>query len=175
VISENPAPAASELPRAIDARNAFIMDNLLQEVARSGTAAKAQATLKRPDLHGKTGTTNDSVDAWFAGYQPTLTAVTWIGYDKPRNLGSRETGGGLSLPVWINFMEQALKGVPVMESTVPPGVVNVGGEWFYEEFARNAGVAKVGQESQSSAPSTLAPQAPPPPEERGRILDLFRN
>ena len=175
VISENPAPAASELPRAIDARNAFIMDNLLQEVARSGTAARAQATLKRPDLHGKTGTTNDSVDAWFAGYQPTLTAVTWIGYDKPRNLGSRETGGGLSLPVWINFMEQALKGVPVMESTVPPGVVNVGGEWFYEEFARNAGVAKVGQENQSSAPSTLAPQAPPPPEERGRILDLFRN
>ena len=175
VISENPAPAASELPRAIDARNAFIMDNLLQEVARSGTAARAQATLKRPDLHGKTGTTNDSVDAWFAGYQPTLTAVTWIGYDKPRNLGSRETGGGLSLPVWINFMEQALKGVPVMETTVPPGVVNVGGEWFYEEFARNAGVAKVGQENQSSAPSTLAPQAPPPPEERGRILDLFRN
>ncbi|WP_026437116.1 penicillin-binding protein 1A [Acidovorax sp. JHL-9] len=175
VISENPAPAASELPRAIEARNAFIMDNLLQEVARSGTAARAQATLKRPDLHGKTGTTNDSVDAWFAGYQPTLTAVTWIGYDKPRNLGSRETGGGLSLPVWINFMEQALKGVPVMEATVPPGVVNVGGEWFYEEFARNAGVANVGLASQPSASSTVAPQAPPPPEERGRILDLFRN
>ena len=175
VISENPPPDISDLPRAIDARNAFVMNNLLQEVTRSGTAARAQATLKRTDLHGKTGTTNDSVDAWFAGYQPTLAAVTWIGYDKPRNLGSRETGGGLSLPVWINFMERALKGVPVMEPTVPPGVVNVGGEWFYEEFARNAGVANVGLENQPTPSSTVAPQAPPPPEERGRILDLFRN
>lgn len=175
VISENPPPDISDLPRAIDARNAFVMNNLLQEVTRSGTAARAQATLKRTDLHGKTGTTNDSVDAWFAGYQLTLAAVTWIGYDKPRNLGSRETGGGLSLPVWINFMERALKGVPVMEPTVPPGVVNVGGEWFYEEFARNAGVANVGLENQPSPSSTVAPQAPPPPEERGRILDLFRN
>ena len=175
VISENPPPDISDLPRAIDARNAFVMNNLLQEVTRSGTAARAQATLKRTDLHGKTGTTNDSVDAWFAGYQPTLAAVTWIGYDKPRNLGSRETGGGLSLPVWINFMERALKGVPVMEATVPPGVVNVGGEWFYEEFARNAGVANVGLENQPTPSSTVAPQAPPPPEERGRILDLFRN
>ena len=175
VISENPPPAVSDLPRAIDARNAFVMNNLLQEVTRSGTAARAQATLKRTDLHGKTGTTNDSVDAWFAGYQPTLAAVTWIGYDKPRNLGSRETGGGLSLPVWINFMERALKGVPVMEATVPPGVVNVGGEWFYEEYSRNAGVANVGLENRPTPSSTVAPQAPPPPEERGRILDLFRN
>ena len=175
VISENPPPDISDLPRAIDARNAFVMNNLLQEVTRSGTAARAQATLKRTDLHGMTGTTNDSVDAWFAGYQPTLAAVTWIGYDKPRNLGSRETGGGLSLPVWINFMERALKGVPVMEATVPPGVVNVGGEWFYEEYSRNAGVANVGLENRPTPSSTVAPQAPPPPEERGRILDLFRN
>ena len=175
VISENPPPDISDLPRAIDARNAFVMNNLLQEVTRSGTAARAQATLKRTDLHGKTGTTNDSVDAWFAGYQPTLAAVTWIGYDKPRNLGSRETGGGLSLPVWIDFMERALKGVPVMEATVPPGVVNVGGEWFYEEYSRNAGVANVGLENRPTPSSTVAPQAPPPPEERGRILDLFRN
>jgi penicillin-binding protein 1A len=175
VISENPPPVASDLPRAIDARNAFIMDNLLQEVTRSGTAARAQATLKRPDLHGKTGTTNDSVDAWFAGYQPTLTAVTWIGYDKPRNLGSRETGGGLSLPVWINFMDRALRGVPVMETTVPPGVVNVGGEWFYEEYARNAGVASVGLADRSGASAAVAPQEPPPTEERSRILELFHN
>ncbi len=175
VISENPPPDISDLPRAIDARNAFVMNNLLQEVTRSGTAARAQATLKRTDLHGKTGTTNDSVDAWFAGYQPTLAAVTWIGYDKPRNLGSRETGGGLSLPAWIDFMERALKGVPVMEATVPPGVVNVGGEWFYEEYSRNAGVANVGLENRPTPSSTVAPQAPPPPEERGRILDLFRN
>ncbi|CAN7241535.1 penicillin-binding protein 1A [Acidovorax sp. LjRoot129] len=176
VISETTPPATSEQPRAITARNAFVMNSLLQEVTRSGTAARAQATLKRPDLYGKTGTTNDSVDAWFAGYQPTVAAVTWIGYDTPRNLGSRETGGGLSLPVWISFMERALKGVPVMEPTVPPGVVNVGGEWFYEEYARNAGVASVGLEDRSTgAAAAAAPHTPPPTEERNRILDLFRN
>ena len=174
VISEITPPALSEQPRAIDARNTFVMSSLLQEVTRTGTAARAQATLKRPDLYGKTGTTNDSVDAWFAGFQPTIAAVTWIGYDTPRNLGSRETGGGLSLPVWISFMERALKGVPVMEPTVPPGVVNVGGEWFYEEYARNAGVSSVGVEDRSASPA-VAPQAPPPSEERSRILDLFRN
>ena len=176
VISETTPPVTSEQPRAIAARNAFVMNSLLQEVTRSGTAARAQATLKRPDLYGKTGTTNDSVDAWFAGYQPTVAAVTWIGYDTPRNLGSRETGGGLSLPVWISFMERALKGVPVMEPTVPPGVVNVGGEWFYEEYARNAGVASVGLEDRSAgAAAAAAPHTPPPSEERNRILDLFRN
>src|SRR5256885_7059015 len=95
ILSEFPPPPVQELPQAIDARNAFIMDSLLQDVARVGTAARAQSTLKRPDLYGKTGTTNDSVDAWFAGFQPTLAAVSWIGYDTPRNLGSRETGGGL--------------------------------------------------------------------------------
>lgn len=175
VISETAAPVPSEQPRAIDARNAFVMNSLLQEVTRSGTAARAQATLKRPDLYGKTGTTNDSVDAWFAGYQPTIAAVTWIGYDTPRNLGSRETGGGLSLPVWISFMERALKGVPVMEPTVPAGVVNVGGEWFYEEYARNSGVPSVGLDAPRPAASATVPQAPPPAEERNRILDLFRN
>ncbi|KRB35402.1 penicillin-binding protein 1A [Acidovorax sp. Root70] len=174
VISEMTPPALNEQPRAIDARNAFVMSSLLQEVTRTGTAARAQATLKRPDLYGKTGTTNDSVDAWFAGFQPTIAAVTWIGYDTPRNLGSRETGGGLSLPVWISFMERALKGVPVMEPTVPPGVINVGGEWFYEEYARNAGVSSVGVEDRSAS-SAVAPKAPPPSEERSRILDLFRN
>ena len=175
VISETVVPAPSEQPRAIDARNAFVMNSLLQEVTRSGTAARAQATLKRPDLYGKTGTTNDSVDAWFAGYQPTIAAVTWIGYDTPRNLGSRETGGGLSLPVWINFMDRALKGVPIAEPTVPAGVVNVGGEWFYEEYARNSGIPSVGLDAPRSASSATVPQAPPPAEERNRILDLFRN
>ena len=176
-LSEFTPPPLTEQPRAIDARNAFIMDSLLQEVTRAGTAARAQATLKRPDLYGKTGTTNDSVDAWFAGFQPTLTAVTWIGYDQPRNLGSRETGGGLSLPIWINFMEKALKGVPVAETAVPPGVVNVGGEWFYEEYARNAGVANLGLGDSGAATGGSAPGqvTTPAPEERNRILDLFRN
>ncbi len=177
VLSETEPPVLTEQQRAIDARNAFVMDSLLQEVTRSGTAARAQATLKRPDLYGKTGTTNDSVDAWFAGFQPSVAAVTWIGYDTPRNLGSRETGGGLSLPVWISFMERALKGVPVMEPTVPAGVVNVGGEWFYEEFSRGSGggVSSLGMESRSEAVTDTAQPEGPAPEERRRILDLFRN
>ena len=177
ILSEFQPPALADNPRAIDARNAFIMDSLLQEVTRSGTAARAQSTLKRPDLYGKTGTTNDAVDAWFAGFQPTVAAVTWIGYDTPRNLGSRETGGGLSLPIWISFMERALKGVPVAEPTVPPGVVNVSGEWFYEEYARNAGVSSVGMEDHpaTAAVPGVAPAPPPPSEERSKILDLFRN
>jgi penicillin-binding protein 1A len=164
--------------RAIDARNAFLMTNLLQEVTRSGTAAKARVELKRDDIFGKTGTTNDSMDAWFAGYHLTLAAVTWIGYDTPRKLGDRETGGGLSLPVWIKFMEHALKGVATAEPSVPEGVVNVGGEWYYEEFARGAGVTSLGLEDPGTPPVAGAPgTAPPlpPADERRRILDLFRN
>lgn len=176
VISETPVPALNEENRVIDARNAFVMNSLLQEVTRAGTAARAQATLKRPDIAGKTGTTNDSVDAWFAGYQPTIAAVTWIGYDTPRNLGSRETGGGLSLPVWINFMERALKDVPVSEPKVPPGLVNVGGEWIYEEYARS-GISSIGLEEKGALPGAAAASATQPPvsEERNRILELFRN
>ena len=175
VISETTPPTLDETNRAIDARNAFVMNSLLQEVTRSGTAARAQATLKRTDLAGKTGTTNDSVDAWFAGYQPTMAAVTWIGYDTPRNLGSRETGGGLSLPVWISFMDRALKGVPVTEPKVPAGVVNVGGDWFYEEYARS-GVPSLGLEDKRSSTTPLAaPPQQPAAEERNRILELFKN
>ncbi len=168
-------PVQDETMRAIDARNAFLMSSLLQEVTRSGTAARAQATLKRPDLYGKTGTTNDSMDAWFAGYQPTLMAVTWIGYDTPRKLGDRETGGGLSLPVWISFMEQALKGVPVSEPAVPEGVVNVGGEWFYDEYAKAGGVSSLGHDDKAAPTAPEAAQALPAADEKKRILDLFKN
>ncbi|MDH0380919.1 penicillin-binding protein 1A [Comamonas aquatica] len=173
VLSAYTPKPLEEQPQAIDARNAFIMNSMLQTVAKSGTAARAQATLKRPDIYGKTGTTNDAVDAWFAGFQPTLTAITWIGYDTPRNLGSRETGGGLSLPIWISFMQHALKDVPVATYPVPPGVVNMGGEWFYEEYAGGAGVTALGMN-----PGYFNPDQPteaPPQEERSRILDLFRN
>ena len=163
-----------ESNRAIDARNAFIMNTMLQEVARSGTAARAQATLKRPDLFGKTGTTNDSIDAWFAGYQPTLAAVVWMGYDTPRNLGARETGGGLSLPIWINFMQSALKDVPVAQLTPPEGVTNVGNEWYYQENANGGGISNLeGAGITPSGEGSGEPSAPS--EERNRILDLFKN
>ncbi len=175
-------PLLNEASRAIPQRNAFIMDTLLQSITRAGTAAKAQAMLKRPDLYGKTGTTNDSLDAWFAGFQPTMTAISWIGYDTPRNLGDRETGGGLSLPIWINYMETALKGVPVTDlSTTPPsGIVSVGGEWYYDDYAPGRGVSSLGVEAAAPVAPAEALSGPPisapaPPEERNRILDLFRN
>ena len=173
LLVETKPPVLDESLRAIDARNAFMMESLLQTVTRSGTAASAQATLKRPDLYGKTGTTNDSMDAWFAGFQPTLTAVTWIGYDTPHKLGDRETGGGLSLPVWIRFMEHALKNVPVMEPDAPEGVIYSGGEWYYDEFVKNAGISSLGLNDKGGITSGVL--ALPPAEEKKRILDLFRN
>ena len=172
VLLEASSPPRTESDTAIEPRNAFMMSSLLQEVTRSGTAARAQATLKRPDIYGKTGTTNDSMDAWFAGYQPTLTAVTWIGYDTPRKLGDKETGGGLSLPVWISFMETALKNVPVMEPEPPEGVVHINNEWYYEEFAKGSGIGAVGGEKSGTAP---APRSATSAEEQRSILDLFRN
>lgn len=179
VLLETKPPILDESARAIDARNAFIMDSLLQEVARSGTAARAQATLKRPDLFGKTGTTNDSIDTWFVGFQPTLTAAVWLGYDTPKKLGDRETGGGLSLPIWINFMEYALKGVPVTEYPPPEGVVNLNNEWYYNEYAKGAGVSAVGTQDPTAAASPDqsggAIQVLPPSDEKKRILDLFKN
>jgi penicillin-binding protein 1A len=165
-VLNEPTPAPlDESMRVLDARNAFVMTSLLQEVTRSGTAARAQGTLKRPDVYGKTGTTNDSNDAWFAGWQKEVVGVVWMGYDQPRKLGDRETGGGLSLPVWIDYMGYALKGVPVAETTAPAGVVNVGGEWYYDEYAHGSGVSSLGMEE--------VPAVPPNEEERKSILDLF--
>jgi penicillin-binding protein 1A len=158
----------SEAMRTIDARNAFVMTSLLQSVTHVGTAAPAGKALNRPDIYGKTGTTNDSLDAWFAGWQQGTVAVVWIGYDNPRKLGDRETGGGLALPVWIDYMKTVLKGVPNQEPTAPEGLVNLNGEWYYEEFARGTGVTSLGLEDK--------PQPPPVSneDERKSILDLFR-
>ena len=174
MLAQYQPPPLSEQTRVIDERNAFVMNSMLQTVARSGTAARAQATLKRPDLYGKTGTTNDAMDAWFAGFQPGLTAVTWIGYDTPRNLGSRETGGGLSLPIWIQFMQQALKEVPVASYSVPSGLVNADGEWFYQEnISGGSSVRSLGMDADWSGAEQ--PTSAPDEQERSSILDLFRN
>ena len=166
VLLETRAPELDESLRVLPARNAFVMGTLLQEVTRSGTAARAQALLKRPDLYGKTGTTNDSMDAWFAGFQPGLTAVVWIGYDNPRKLGDRETGGGLALPVWIEYMRHALKGAPVQELEAPEGVMREGDQWVFDEFGAGRGVRAVGLEDKIPSPASE--------DERSGILDLFR-
>lgn len=108
-----PARAGDESLRVIDIRNAFIMNSLMHDVVRYGTGARANA-LGRGDLSGKTGTTNDNVDAWFAGYQPTLVSIAWIGFDQPKKLGKHETGARAALPIWMGYMGDALKGVPEM-------------------------------------------------------------
>ena len=166
LLQRSQPPVLDDTLRTLPARNAFVMGTLLQEITRSGTAARAQGTLKRPDLYGKTGTTNDSMDAWFAGFQPTIAAVVWIGYDNPKKLGDRETGGGLALPVWIEFMQHALRGVPVQELAPPAGVARVGNYWMFEEYAGGGGVRSLGLED-------AVPQAPSV-EERNSILDLFK-
>jgi len=166
VLTEPHPPTLDDTLRVIDARNAFVMDSLLQEVTRSGTAAGTQEKLKRSDVFGKTGTTNDSMDAWFCGFQPHLVGVVWIGYDTPRKLGDRETGGGLSLPVWVEFMRYALKGIPPEEPAAPPGVVSLNGEWYYDEYTHGGGISSVGLEDK--LPTT------PTEEERKSILDLFK-
>ncbi|MGH8724591.1 MAG: penicillin-binding protein 1A, partial [Burkholderiales bacterium] len=119
-----PRRAGDEALRVLDPRNAFIMDNMMQDVTRTGTAARA-ARLGRVDLAGKTGTTNEFVDAWFAGYQPALAAVAWVGFDQPRTLGKNQTGSVVALPIWLGYMEKVLNGYPEMSRTVPPGVIAV--------------------------------------------------
>jgi penicillin-binding protein 1A len=164
----NPRRAGDESLRVIDARNAFIMDNMMQDVTRVGTAARA-ARLGRSDLAGKTGTTNEFVDAWFAGYQPSLVAIAWLGFDQPRTLGKNQTGGVVALPMWVSYMEKTLQGVPEMPRTAPPGVVSVpvlgmhgegktAPEFFYREAVPPPEVLQP-PPAQVAPPDTGAPPA----------------
>ena len=144
----NPQRAGEESLRVIDARNAFLMDSMMQDVTRYGTAASV-AKLGRHDLAGKTGTTNDFVDGWFCGYQPELVGIAWMGFDQPKTLGKNQTGGRIALPIWIDYMGKVLKGVPEGQRSVPEGVVTAKtgadpaappeargtSEFFYREFA----------------------------------------
>jgi penicillin-binding protein 1A len=135
----NPDKAGDEKNRVIDERNAFLMDSMMKDVVRFGTATRA-LSLKRPDIAGKTGTTNDSIDAWFAGYQAKLVGIAWIGFDQPKNLGNKETGGGLALPIWISYMGKALKGIPIEERPIPAGIIAQDGEYYYAENPPGVGI-----------------------------------
>ncbi|RZJ08117.1 MAG: penicillin-binding protein, partial [Haliea sp.] len=179
VLFEAKLPTLDESDRVIPARNAFLVSSMLQSVMSGGTGTRAQRTLKRNDLHGKTGTTNDSVDTWFAGFQPTMVGVAWVGHDTPRRLGVRgETGGSLSMPIWTAFMQTALQGAPVVADAAPAGVVHVGDEWYYDDYAPGRGIASLGIDNAPPPPAeTLAGAAvssAPSVEERSRILDWFR-
>jgi len=143
VLWEAPTPAGEERQPVIDPRNAFIIDSMLREVVSSGTGAAASQRLGRSDLAGKTGTTSDAFDGWFAGYAGKVVAVAWMGYDQPKSLGAREFGATLALPIWTDYMRQALAGQPATERTPPAGVSYVDGDWVYDEFAGDAGVKAV--------------------------------
>ncbi|HJW26867.1 MAG TPA: penicillin-binding protein 1A [Rhodocyclaceae bacterium] len=147
--------AGDESIRAIDPRNAFLMDSMLRDVTIYGTAAKASVALKRHDLAGKTGTTNEYVDAWFCGYQATVTGCAWIGFDQPKKLGDRETGGAAALPIWIGYMNRALKDVPATVPEPPEGLVPAAGGGYV--YAENAA-------AEASPDQQLLDTAPPRPE-----------
>jgi penicillin-binding protein 1A len=156
LLQANPQHAGDHAERVIDARNAFIMHSIMRDVVRMGTAARAMK-LGRGDLAGKTGTTNDFVDAWFCGFNPTLVAIAWIGFDQPQTLGRNETGGTAALPIWMTYMGTVLKGVAEQPFTAPSGVLALrvnpetgmrvtdgeGGvvDYFYQEFVPPEGGA----------------------------------
>ncbi|MDQ0141504.1 penicillin-binding protein 1A [Cupriavidus necator] len=176
VISETrPQRAGTDAVRVLDARTAFIADTMLRDVVRMGTANSAKQRLGRNDLAGKTGTTNDAVDAWFAGYTPNLVAIAWMGYDQPKSLGVRETGGGLALPIWVGYMGKVLKGVPESpERPAPEGVLMVGGDWTFEENAGGAGVASVGLGDPWPGKPDESTNPPADTEqEKRKILEMF--
>lgn len=161
-----PVQAGDESLRIIDARNAWLMDSMMKDVVRRGTATRAQA-LKRTDLAGKTGTTNDYIDAWFCGYQSTMVGVAWIGFDQPKRMGSGETGGSAALPIWIGYMETALKGVPEMYRDAPAGLTRVEsrdpatGAPFHDLVYREAiPAAEADSEPARAEPARSQPPAP---------------
>ncbi len=175
-----PVRAGAGAERVVDPRNTFIMTSILRDVARIGTAAKARE-LGRYDLAGKTGTTNNMVDAWFAGYNPTQVAVAWIGFDQPRTLGNQETGGHAALPMWISYMGKVLQGVPDEAYEVPEGVVQAkinpatglrvdeseSGiyEYFYQEFLpplEHSGESNILNGEEPAAPEAPAGGTPAP-------------
>jgi penicillin-binding protein 1A len=119
-----PEVAGNGAKQVIDVRNAYTMVSMMQDVVKHGTAIRAMQ-LGRQDLAGKTGTTNDTIDAWFCGFHPTIVGIAWMGYDQPRSLGDRETGGGAALPIWMSYMEKILKDVPEAVYTMPDNMVAV--------------------------------------------------
>ncbi len=169
VLSEaRPTVAGENAERAIDPRNAFVMTSLLRDVVAYGTGARAMQ-LGRRDLAGKTGTTNDNIDAWFCGYNASQVGVAWIGFDQPRTLGNNETGGVAALPIWMNYMRVALKGVPEKPFPPPDGLISVRinadtglrdetsniSEYFFAEFPPRGG-------GEGLAPPSAVPGKPAP-------------
>jgi penicillin-binding protein 1A len=164
VIAETRAPAArEETNRVVDARNAFVTDSMLRDVARYGTGAAATQKLGRSDIAGKTGTTSDAFDGWFAGYGGNVVAVAWMGYDEPKSLGGREFGATLAMPIWIDYMRVALAKRPEQERAVPEGVMRDRDDWIFPEFAETPEVQAIdidGASELTAEPGAEPAQAP---------------
>ncbi|KVR28433.1 penicillin-binding protein [Burkholderia ubonensis] len=180
-----PVIAGGTAPRTIEGRNAYVMNSLLHTVATAGTGAGSNV-LGRGDLQGKTGTTNDAKDGWFAGYQQSLVAVAWMGFDQPKSLGSREFGAQLALPIWVSYMRTALQGVPEQPMPMPDGLTTIDGELYYADRTPGAGfVASVDINPVANAMSAndalgsagAAGLAPPPvtAQEKQQIMDMFES
>ena len=145
IMRAKPVVAGDSKARTIDERTAYVMNDMLREVATSGTGSRASASLKRRDIGGKTGTTNNSLDAWFAGYTPDLVGVAWMGFGQPRSLGSGETGGGLAMPIWINYMQTALQGMPQKPlGPLPAGLTKQGSNYYFDEYPPSKAIQRVG-------------------------------
>ncbi|WP_233863250.1 penicillin-binding protein 1A [Paraburkholderia adhaesiva] len=183
VLRAQPLVAGQNAPQTITPRNAYVMNSLLHSVATAGTGAGTNV-LHRDDLQGKTGTTNDAKDGWFAGYQRTLVAVAWMGYDQPKSLGSREFGAQLALPIWVEYMQRALRGVPQQQQPMPDGVATIGGELFFSDMTPGSGfVASIGLDAANpaggvtDAVGSTGPAGMTPPgvtsTEKQQIMDLF--
>jgi penicillin-binding protein 1A len=145
-----PSVAGDEGRRVLDARNAWLMDSMLRDVVRGGTGYQAGQRVGRTDLAGKTGTTNDALDGWFAGYGGNLVGIAWMGYDQPRSLGAREFGATLALPIWADFMKSALRGVPPAERSPPAGLLQANGDWSYKEYLDGREPKTLGVDEQKS-------------------------
>jgi penicillin-binding protein 1A len=136
-------PTGPRAPQAISPANAFVMTDMMIDVIQRGTAQRAAAALNRKDIAGKTGTTSDRRDTWFVGYNADLATTVWLGFDQERSLGENEEGGKTALPMWIYFMQEALRERPEHRQPEPPGVVRM---WVSRES---------GAPSRASAPGAL--------------------
>ena len=173
LFESNPVIAGDESTRVLDPRNAFVVDSMLRDVVNSGTGYAASQRLGRRDLAGKTGTTNEAMDGWFAGYGGDIVAVAWMGYDKPKSLGGKEFGGTVALPIWIDYMRTALRGKPPVQRTAPQGLVQVDSDWMYEEYTGGNAVQSVGVDALTNFWDRLFGTRPaqPQPQQRPPVQD----
>ncbi|MBY0345700.1 MAG: PBP1A family penicillin-binding protein [Neisseriaceae bacterium] len=170
IFQANPKLAGNDAPYAIDPRIAFIMNDVLKDVVLYGTATAAKV-LKRSDIGGKTGTTNDFKDSWFAGTSPYSVGVAWVGYDQAQTLGRGGYGGVAALPIFINYMHNALKDLPDNKPKIPEGIVVVKGsglkeknEYFLKEYLRPSTKLQIEESEPIPKPNNMKPEVPQDPE-----------